>query len=119
MFQKRKLLKTDPEQITLIGDSAGGILAASVSLMARDRGEFSPRRQILIYPCLNNDYSDLTPYESVRENGQDYLLTQRDMMDYQELYQSSVEDRKNLILPRFCQRIGIASAHARDSDRGV
>ena len=95
VFQKRKLLRTNPEQITLIGDSAGGNLAAAVSLMARDRGEFAPRRQILIYPCLNNDYSDQTPYDSVRENGQDYLLTQRDMMDYLELYQSSVEDRKN------------------------
>ena len=50
VFQKRKLLRTNPEQITLIGDSAGGNLAAAVSLMARDRGEFAPRRQILIYP---------------------------------------------------------------------
>ena len=95
VFQKRELLRADPEQITLIGDSAGGNLAAAVSLMARDRGEFAPRRQILIYPCLNNDYSDRTPYDSVRENGKDYLLTQRDMIDYLELYQSSVKDRKN------------------------
>ena len=63
--------------------------------MARDRGDFAPQRQILIYPCLNSDYSDDSPYASVRENGRDYLLTQRDMIDYLELYQSSPEDRQN------------------------
>ena len=29
----------DPDSIVLFGDSAGGNLAAAVSLMARDRGE--------------------------------------------------------------------------------
>ena len=59
----------------------------------------SDSRQILIYPCLNNDYSDRTPYHSVKENGQDYLLTQRDMIDYLELYQSSVKIGVTLFCP--------------------
>ena len=42
IFLNNRLLNTDPEKITLIGDSAGGNLAAVVSLMARDRGNFSP-----------------------------------------------------------------------------
>lgn len=84
-----------PEQITLIGDSAGGNMTAALSLMARDKGEFLPSRQILIYPATNSDYSEASPYPSVRENGTDYLLTAGKMRDYIKLYASSEEDKKN------------------------
>lgn len=90
-----KIAGIDPEQITVIGDSAGGNLAAALSLLARDRGEFLPKRQILIYPALYGDYSDASPYPSVRENGSDYLLTAGKMRDYIELYASSEKDKKN------------------------
>ncbi|MEI3193989.1 MAG: hypothetical protein V8S22_08770 [Lachnospiraceae bacterium] len=43
--------------------------------MARDKGQFAVDRQILIYPALNNCYSDDSPYPSIQENGTDYLLT--------------------------------------------
>lgn len=45
----------DPSRIAVMGDSAGGGLAASVALMARDRG-LSPKlaKQILIYPMLDD-----------------------------------------------------------------
>lgn len=82
-----------PEDITLIGDSAGGNMAAAISLMARDRGDFMPRQQILIYPALWNDYTENTPFESVRENGSDYLLTAPRIEAYLDLYQSKPEDR--------------------------
>ncbi len=84
-----------PEDIVLVGDSAGGNLAAAVSLRARDEGAFTVARQILIYPALYNDYTDSSPFESVRENGKDYLLTARRICDYMELYMSSEEDLQN------------------------
>lgn len=90
-----KIAGIDPEQITVIGDSAGGNLAAALSLLARDRQEFLPKRQILIYPALYGDYSDASPYPSVRENGSDYLLTAGKMRDYIELYASGEKDKKN------------------------
>ena len=86
---------TKPEDITLIGDSAGGNLAAALSIMARDRGEFMPKRQILIYPALGNCYTEESPYKSVHENGTDYLLTAERMENYLLLYENSKEDRKN------------------------
>ncbi len=43
MFTNRFILNTDPDKITLIGDSAGGNLAAAVSLMARDQGRISAK----------------------------------------------------------------------------
>ena len=95
IYMNRFILNVDPEDITLIGDSAGGNLAAALSLLARDRGEFLPRRQILIYPAVNNDYSDNSPFESVRENGTDYLLTAGKMRDYINLYAGCEEDKKS------------------------
>ena len=89
------MLNIRPENITLIGDSAGGNLCAALSLMARDRGEFMPNRQILIYPATYNDYTENSPFVSVKENGSDYLLTAGKMQDYIDLYARNEEDKKN------------------------
>ncbi|MCD8326478.1 MAG: alpha/beta hydrolase [Lachnospiraceae bacterium] len=85
----------DPEKITVIGDSAGGNLAAAVSMMARDTGEFQVHQQILIYPAVSNCYTKESEYPSVRENGEGYLLTTKKLEDYLNLYQSSPSDRLN------------------------
>lgn len=95
IFTNHFLLNTAPEKITLIGDSAGGNLAAALSLLAKERGEFMPRQQILIYPALNNDYTEHSPYASVRENGEDFLLTSLKLRQYLELYKSDPQDYQN------------------------
>ena len=74
LYSGQFVLNVKPENITLIGDSAGGNLCAALSLMARDRKEFMPSRQILIYPATYNDYTEKSPFASVKENGTDYLL---------------------------------------------
>ena len=83
----------DINKIALAGDSAGGNLAAAVCMKARDTGDFSPARQILIYPALYNCYTEDSPYESVRTNGTGYLLTSVKMEDYVKLYARTEEDR--------------------------
>lgn len=95
IFLDHSLLDTKLQEITLIGDSAGGNLAAAVSLLARDRGEFLPARQILIYPAVAPWHNETSPFPSVRENGTDYLLTSKRICDYMDLYQSSPEDRES------------------------
>lgn len=95
LYTNRFLLNTDPDMIAVAGDSAGGNLAASVCMMARDKGDFAPKKQILIYPALNNCYTEESPYRSVKENGEGYLLTAVKMEDYLTLYQSSEKDRQN------------------------
>ena len=86
----------DADHVVLFGDSAGGNLAAVVSLMARDRGEFAPRTQMLLYPATYNDHDPATSlFESVRENGEDYLLTWRDVVGYMELYVKGPKDFSN------------------------
>lgn len=47
-------LGVDPARIAIMGDSAGGGMAAAVALMARDRGGPAPSRQILVYPMLDD-----------------------------------------------------------------
>ena len=95
LYTGRLILPADPDRITIIGDSAGGNLAAAVCLKARDTGDFTPKKQILIYPAVNNCYTEKSPYRSVRENGENYLLTAVKMEDYLTLYESCAEDRNN------------------------
>lgn len=95
LYTGHLVLPADPDRITIIGDSAGGNLAAAVCLKARDTGEFIPKKQILIYPALNNCYTEGSPYKSVQENGEGYLLTAVKKEDYLKLYESSPEDRQN------------------------
>lgn len=88
-------LDVESEDIALIGDSAGGNLAAVVSLMARDRGEFLPKKQILLYPATASDHGPSSPYPSIAENGTDFLLTAKRINDFVELYIRRAEDLQN------------------------
>jgi acetyl esterase/lipase len=48
------MLGVDPGRIGVMGDSAGGGLAAGVCLLARDRGGPAIAQQLLIYPMLDD-----------------------------------------------------------------
>ncbi|MCI7767905.1 MAG: alpha/beta hydrolase [Oscillospiraceae bacterium] len=84
-----------PNDIILAGDSAGGNLAAAVSLMARDRGAFRIRRQILIYPAADCEFGEDSPYPSFSENGRGCILTAERMRGYLELYLNSPDEKNN------------------------
>lgn len=101
-YAAARALYETPEQfdvpssgITLIGDSAGGNLAAAVSLMARDRGEFEVAQQILIYPATYNDHTETSPFDSVRTNGTGYLLTSTRIENYMQLYTGGLSEHLN------------------------
>ena len=70
-------LGADPRRVAVAGDSAGGNLAAVVSILARERGGPALVHQLLIYPVT--DWSFDTA--SHRENAEGYLLT-GDMMSW-------------------------------------
>lgn len=90
------LRSTPPEaaadRIILMGDSAGGNLAAVVSLMAADRGEFRVKKQILLYPSTYNDHSNTSPFPSITQNGRGFLLTSKMICNYQDLYIQNKND---------------------------
>jgi len=91
----REWYQADPDDVVLIGDSAGATLACVVSMMARDRGGLRASAQVLIYPAAWCYYKDDTPFRSVIENGKTSVLNQEDLIKYAELYTRSEEDMTN------------------------
>lgn len=77
-----------PDGVTLVGDSAGGNLAACVSLALRERGGPLPGAQILLYPVTQWDHDPGTsPFGSVGDYGEGLRLTAQEVGDYLEMYQ--------------------------------
>ncbi len=72
----------DPQRVAVGGDSAGGNLAATVALMAGDRGAPSLAYQLLLYPVTNHAFDT----ESCKQNGEGYLLTKDDMVWFWDHY---------------------------------
>ncbi|GAY18185.1 alpha/beta hydrolase [Mycobacterium sp. shizuoka-1] len=54
LAENARALGVDPTRLAVAGDSAGGGLAAGVSLLARDRGGPELAAQLLIYPMLDD-----------------------------------------------------------------
>ncbi|MGM9475935.1 alpha/beta hydrolase [Pedobacter sp. GSP4] len=61
-------LKADPAKIAVVGESAGGNLAANVSIMARDKHIMVPVHQVLVYPIAqaNMDTESYKNYEKAK-----------------------------------------------------
>ncbi len=68
-------LGIDARRIAVAGDSAGGNLAASLTLMARDRGGPPITFQLLVYPVTNHAF-DTASYRTYAEG---HLLTREGM----------------------------------------
>jgi acetyl esterase len=83
-------LGVDRGRLAVVGDSAGGNLAAVVSLMARDRHGPVIALQALIYPVTDCDFER----SSYRECGDGYLLTRAAMRHYWDQYAPGLSDRQ-------------------------
>lgn len=62
-----------PDRLAVCGDSAGGNLAAAVTLLARDRGGPAVAAQVLLYPPLVPPWAGAT--QSMVDNAEGYGLT--------------------------------------------
>lgn len=85
----------DPSRWIIMGDSAGGNLAAVVSLLLRDRNMTVPYKQVLLYPVTYWDHSEESPFESIQKNGHEYGLTIKKIQSYMELYSPDLDTRKH------------------------
>jgi acetyl esterase/lipase len=79
----------------LMGDSAGGNLAAAVSLKRKEENKRLPDSQVLLYPLTHWDHTENSPFESIITNGYDYGLTIKKMQEYMEMYAPDEEIRKS------------------------
>ncbi|MSQ42016.1 MAG: alpha/beta hydrolase [Dehalococcoidia bacterium] len=75
-------LGADARRIAVGGDSAGGNLAAVVTLMARDRGGPAIVHQALVYPVTNYSFDTA----SYRENAEGYVLSKASMQWFWDHY---------------------------------
>jgi acetyl esterase len=82
----------DPSRIAVGGDSAGGNLAAVVSVLARDAGLDALRHQLLVYPVVDATFS----HPSMEENAEGYLLTRTGMIWFAEHYLGPAAERGDL-----------------------
>lgn len=81
-------LGVDPARLAVGGDSAGGNLAAAVSLMARDAGAPRICYQLLIYPATDAKMR----HGSIARFAEGYVLTRSTMRWFYEQYLRSPED---------------------------
>jgi acetyl esterase len=80
-------LGADPTRVGVMGESAGGNLAAVVALMARDRKGPAIHHQALLYPATGAGDT-----ESRRANAEAFILTAADMKRFGELYGGDESD---------------------------
>jgi acetyl esterase len=78
----------DPAWLAVGGDSAGGNLAAAVTLLARDRGGPALAHQLLVYP--NTNYESATP--SMREVTDENFFNPKSVHWYWQHYLASPAD---------------------------
>jgi acetyl esterase len=81
-------LGADATRIAVAGDSAGGNLAAAVSLLARDGGGPALAGQVLVYP--NTDQT--AEGGSMAENDDPYLFNKHSVAWYRQFYLANPED---------------------------
>ncbi|WBA41007.1 alpha/beta hydrolase [Hymenobacter canadensis] len=81
----------DPKKIAVVGESAGGNLAASVSMMARDKKVMMPLHQVLVYPIAGYDMD--TP--SYQKNAEAKPLNKAMMGWFFDKYLRSAADGKS------------------------
>jgi acetyl esterase len=78
----------DPRRVAVGGDSAGGNLAAVVSLLARDAGTPELALQLLIYPATDMRMG----HPSIDENAEGWVLTRDHMHWFRAHYLSAQPD---------------------------
>jgi acetyl esterase len=81
-------LGVDPGRLAVGGDSAGGNLAAVVSLLARDKGAPRIAYQVLIYPATDAAMR----HDSVARYAEGYVLTRATMRWFYEQYLRTPDD---------------------------
>jgi acetyl esterase len=84
-------IKGDPKRIALVGESAGGNLAAAVSMMARDKKQQMPVHEVLVYPIAGYDFGTA----SYKESDSTKPLSSGLMKWFFQKYLNSPADGKN------------------------
>lgn len=86
-------LGVDPARVVVMGDSAGGSLAASCALALRDAGDSPLIGQVLVYPTLRPARGN--PSLSMQTNGDGYSMTRGALEWFWDHYLGRPEDAED------------------------
>jgi len=81
----------DPKKIAVVGESAGGNLAANVSIMARDKKIMVPLHEVLVYPIAQADMNT----KSYLANAKAHPLNKPMMAWFTEKYLNNMGEAKD------------------------
>lgn len=87
-------LNGDPDRVAVMGESAGGNLAATVSTMARQQNVQMPVHQVLVYPIAGHDFDT----GSYQENANAKPLNRSAMMWFFDQYLNTPADGDNPLI---------------------
>lgn len=96
----------DPSRLVVAGDSAGGNLAATVAIAARDNGGPAVAGQALFYPVIDDDFDT----DSYRKYGSGYYNTTEAMKWYWAQYAPDGTDDPRLVPTRTHSSAGLPAA---------
>jgi acetyl esterase len=84
-------IEVDPSRLAVVGDSAGGNLAAALTLMARERVGPRIAAQVLVYPVTDHDFTT----ESHNDPGDPKVLQSDEVQYFWQEYLSDARDASN------------------------
>jgi epsilon-lactone hydrolase len=99
------IARSGAEQVTLMGDSAGGNIVLGIAQTLRHRGLAQPRQLILISPVL--DVSKSNP-SIASVAGYDRVLSLAGSTAGQQLYASGLDSKDPLVSPLYANLTGLA-----------
>lgn len=91
-------IRMNPNTLTVAGDSAGGNMAAAITLMAKYRGGPRIQKQLLYYPVTNACF-DTCSYQLFAEN---YYLYRNGMIWFWNQYAPRQDDRRHITATPLC-----------------
>ena len=96
VFENADAFNIDKKRLSIGGDSAGGNLALSTTLLMMKNGSPLPLYQFLIYPCIDKDFDS---YSYIKHSEAPFL-TKKMMLWFFDTYLHGPEDYSNpLVFP--------------------
>ena len=95
VVQNEEKRNYDSKRIAIVGESAGGNMAAAVSMMAQEKGVLMPIYQVLVYPVADVSKMDTPSYQ---ENAEAKPLNKAMMAWFAKHTLAKPEDAENPLL---------------------